>query len=209
MRLLIAGATGLVGRQVLELALADARVGAVIAVTRRPVAARPKLRNVVVDFAALPEEADWWAVDGVVASLGTTRAATPSPAEYRAIDHDYPLAVARLAHAHGATRLALTSSLGADPRSRFAYTRLKGELERDLAAIGYPSLTIVRPSVLGGARREQRTAERVSQRLFAAIGPVVPSRWRLSPADAVAAALLEGAIAGAPGVHVLHNEDLP
>ena len=207
-RLLILGATGLVGQQVLALALADTRVSRVIALTRRPIAAHDKLENVVLDFAEMPGEAAWWAVDGVVSALGTTRAKTSSPAVYRQVDYHYPLAAARHARDHGATRFALTSSLGANARSRFAYPRLKGELEDALAGLGFPSLTIVRPSVLTGDRKERRPGERAWIIALRVLAPLVPHRLRLSPAGAVAAALLEGAIAGAAGVHIKHNDDL-
>jgi uncharacterized protein YbjT (DUF2867 family) len=207
-RLLIAGATGLVGSLALQQALADERVSGVVALTRRPIAPHDKLENVVLDFADMPGDAAWWSVDGVVSALGTTRAATSAPAAYRAIDYDYPLAVARHARAHGATRFALTSSLGADPRSFFTYTRTKGELERDLPKLGFPSLTIVRPSVLDGPREQPRRDERMAAMLFGMLAPMLPRRWRISPAGSVAAALLEGAIAGPPGVHLMHNEDM-
>jgi len=207
-KVLIAGATGLVGKLALERALADERVSRVIALTRRPIAPHEKLENVVIDFSVLPEKADWWAVDGVIGALGTTRAATSSPDTYRTIDYDYPLAIARHARDHGATRFALVSSLGADPRSRFAYTRLKGELEQALKQLGFPSLTIVRPSVLDGHREQQRPGERRAQVIFRLLAPLLPRRLCISSASAVAAALIEGAVAGRPGVHVRHNDDL-
>lgn len=208
MRLLIAGATGLVGKLVLQQALADPRVERVIALTRRPIAARDKLENVVIDFANIPAEAEWWAVDGVVCALGTTRAAAGSAAAFRTIDYDYPLAVARHARAHGATRFALTSSLGADPGSLLLYPRTKGELERDLRAVGYPSLTILRPSLLGGDRGEQRGTENLASIVIRMLTPVLPRRLHISPAGVVAAALVEAAIAGPPGVHVRTNDDM-
>jgi uncharacterized protein YbjT (DUF2867 family) len=207
-RLLIAGATGLVGKLALERALADVRVSRVIALTRRPIAAHPKLENAVIDFAEMPAQADWWSVDGVISALGTTRAKTSSPADYRTIDYDYPLAIARHARAYGATRFALVSSLGADPHSRFAYTRLKGELESGVQQLGYASLTIARPSMLVGDRTEERTNEGAITSVFRLLGPVLPRKWRISPASVVAAAMLEGAIAAPTGVHVLHNEDM-
>lgn len=207
-RLLITGATGLVGKLVLEQALADSRVSRVIALTRRPIAPHGKLENVVLDFADMPKDAAWWSVEGVISALGTTRAATSERPAYRAVDYEYPLAVARHARAHGATRFALTSSLGANPRSLFAYTRTKGELERDLAKLGFPSLTIVRPSVLDGPREQPRRDERMAAMLFGLLAPLLPRRLRISPAGAVAAVLLEGAIAGPPGVHLRHNEDM-
>jgi uncharacterized protein YbjT (DUF2867 family) len=207
-RLLIVGATGLVGKLVLDQALADKRVSQVIALTRRPIAPSSKLENVVIDFSDMPDQAAWWSVDGVVSALGTTRAKTSSPSAYRTIDYDYPLAVARHARAHGATRFALVSSLGADPRSRFAYTRTKGELEFELKKLGFPSLTIVRPSVLDGHREHQRLDERTANIIFGILAPVLPRRWRISPASAVAASLLDAAIDAPPGIHVRHNEDM-
>lgn len=207
-RLLIAGATGLVGQLVLEQALAHERVSRVIALTRRPIPSHAELDNVVIDFADMPDEAAWWSVDGVVSALGTTRAKIRSSSDYRAIDHDYPLAIARHARANGATRFAMVSSLGANPRSLFAYPRLKGELERELETVGFPSLTIVRPSVLDGEREEQRPAERMANLAFKLIAPVLPRRMRVSPGSAVAACLLSAAIEGPPGVHIKHNEDM-
>lgn len=206
--LLIAGATGLVGKLALEQALADDRVSRVVALTRRPIAPRDKLENVVIDFADIPGDAACWSVDGVICALGTTRAQTSSPALYRAIDHDYPLAIARHARDHGAARFALVSSLGADPKSRFAYTRLKGELERDVKTLGYPSLTIVRPSFLAGPRDQVRSGERMAEILLGTLAPLIPQRLRVSPASRVAAAVLDGAIDAPPGTHILHNQDM-
>lgn len=212
-RLLIVGATGLVGKLVLQHALADNRVSQVIALTRRPMIPRngldhDRLENVVIDFADMPGQAAWWSVDGVVSALGTTRATAGSRSAYRTIDYDYPLAVARHARDHGATRFSLTSSLGADPRSPFTYTRTKGELERELQRLGFASLTIVRPSVLDGQREQQRLDERMAKTIFMMLAPVLPRRLRVSPASAVAACLIDGAIDAAPGIHIKTNKDM-
>jgi len=139
----------------LEQALADERVSRVVALTRRPLAWREKLENVVIDFSEMPDQAAWWSVDGVVSVLGTTRTAAKSRSAYRTVDYHCQLAVVRHARDNGATHFALTSSLGADPRSRFVYTRRKGELELELKKLGFPSLTIVHPSVLDGYREEK------------------------------------------------------
>ncbi len=208
-RILIVGATGLVGGLVLEQALADTRIERVVALTRRPIPAGGKLENVVVNFAALPSDAGLWSVDGVVCALGTTRAATPSPVRYRAIDHDYPLAVARRARVGGATACALISSLGADPSSRAAYLRLKGDVEVAFAGLGYDSLTILRPSMLAGTRPQPRPGERLALSAFRLLGPLLPVSVRASPAAAVASAALRSVLDGRPGQHVLTNADLP
>lgn len=208
MKLLIVGATGLVGRHVLALALADPRVSAVAAPVRRPLADHPKLLAPVVDFDDLPADAPFWTADAVVCALGTTIATAGSRTAFRRVDHDYPLAIARLAHDRGARTFALNSALGADPRSRVFYSRTKGELERDLESVGFPSLVFVRPGLIGGPREETRPAERAAIIVVGALGPILPRRWRINPAAKIAAALLEGAVAAKPGVHVVASDAL-
>jgi uncharacterized protein YbjT (DUF2867 family) len=206
--LLLAGATGLVGREVLQLALADPRVGRVIAPTRRALSPHAKLANPRVDFAALPEDAPWWEADAVICTLGTTIRKAGSKEAFRRVDHDYPLAVARLAKARGARAFAFTSSIGADPQAGSFYLRVKGDTERALEACGFPSLTLVRPSIIGGERDESRPAERLALVLMNFLRPLVPRRYRVVPADKIALALIEAALAAIPGRHVIESEEI-
>lgn len=207
--LLLAGATGLVGRHALGLALADPRISRVVAVTRRPLPASVRLLNpVVADFEELPVDADWWQADAVVCALGTTIRDAGSPRAFRTVDFDHVLSIARLARAHGARAFALNSSLGADPASRNFYLRTKGQIEQALDSCGYPSLSIVRPSLIGGERERPRRWERLGVRLGTALAPLLPRRYRVVPAAAVARALLEGALAAAPGLRVLESDQL-
>lgn len=208
MRILLVGATGLVGATVLARLLADDRIEAVIAPTRHPLAAHTKLENPIVDFAQLPIDAAWWTVDGAICTLGTTRAKAGSDQAFRQVDHDFPLAVARLVREHGATRFALNSSMGADASSRLLYPRTKGEVERDLQALAFPSLTIVRPGLIGGERNEFRAAERIASVVLGMLGPLLPRRYRISPATAIADALIDGAIEGTPGIYIVEAERL-
>ena len=206
--LMLVGATGLVGQAALAQALADARVDRVVALTRRALPAHPKLLNPLVDFEQLPEDADWWAVDAVVCTLGTTIAKAGSPAAFYRVDHDLPLQVAQLALQQGARAYALNSALGADPASRVFYSRTKRELERDLQTLGYPSLTLVRPGLIGGERQESRPAEQAAVKLSTWLQPLLPRRYRVVPAGRIAHHLLESALAARPGVRVLMSEQL-
>lgn len=207
-RIMIVGATGMVGGLALQRALNDDRIEEVIAPTRRQLPSHPKLTNPLTDFAALPQDADWWAVDGVACALGTTRAVAGSAAAFRAVDLELPLTVARITRRRGSVRFALTSSMGADPRSPFLYTRTKGELEAGLRRLSYPSLTIVRPGLLGGERSEPRAAEAIAQTILGALAPILPRHWRISAASKVADALVDGAVSAAPGVHVVGAAEL-
>lgn len=206
--LMLIGATGLVGQSVLKQALASERVGRVVALTRRALPGHPKLVNPVVDFDQLPEDADWWAVDAVVCTLGTTIKTAGSQAAFYRVDHDLPLRVARLALRRGAQAYALNSALGADAGSRVFYSRTKGELERDLQTLGYPSLTLVRPGLIGGDRLESRPAEQIGVRIAQALRPLIPPRYQVVPAERIAYHLLEAAITERPGVRVLMSEQL-
>lgn len=205
---MVAGATGLVGSHVLRQALADPRVSQVVAPTRRALPTNARLINPVVDFERLPEQAEWWGVNAVVCTLGTTIRTAGSQAAFYRVDHDLPLRVAGLALRHGAQAYAFNSALGADVRSRVFYSRTKGEVERDLLALGYPSLTLVRPGLIGGERVEHRPRERLFVRATQALGPVLPRRWRVVQAEAIARTLLESALAAAPGVRVVMSEDM-
>jgi uncharacterized protein YbjT (DUF2867 family) len=205
---MLVGATGLVGQAVLRQALADARVTRVVAPTRRALPAHQKLFNPLVDFEHLPEDADWWAVDAVICTLGSTMAQAGSQAAFYRVDHDHPLHVAQLALRQGAKAFALNSALGADAGSRVFYSRTKGELERDLRALGYPSLTLVRPGLIGGARQERRPAEQLAVTLSSWLQPLLSRRYRVVPAERIAHHLLASALAAAPGVRVLLSEQL-
>ena len=204
--LLVVGSTGLVGQSVLQQALDHPAVGQVVAPTRRPLPAHPRLLNPVVDFEALPGDAPWWAADAVICTLGTTIKKAGSQAAFYRVDHDHPLRVAELARRQGARAFALNSALGADASSRVFYSRTKGELERDLQRLGYPSLTLVRPGLIGGERAESRPAERLGVVVSEWLRPVLPARYRVVPAQRIAFHLLQAALAELPGLHVIPSD---
>ena len=209
MRVLLAGATGLVGSQVLQRLLADTRCTAVVAPVRRPLPLQhPRLSAPLLDFDAPPLQAPWWQVDAAICTLGSTLKQAGSRQAFARIDHGYPLAIARAVKAHGCPVFALNSAMGANPRSAFFYNRVKGELERDLRALGFASLALVRPGLIGGARSEPRPGEQAAARVLGALGPVLPRAWRINPAGRIAAALVEAALAPAPGVRVIGSAQL-
>lgn len=207
LRLLLVGATGAVGQQVLAAALADPRVVQVIAPTRRPLPAHAKLHAPIVDFAHLPADAPWWQVDAVICTLGTTIKAAGSQQVFAAVDRDLPIQVARLARQAGATRFALNSSLGARLGGNF-YLRTKAEAEAGIRAIGYPNYTIVRPSLIDTVRAAQRPGEWVGLVVARALRPLIPKRYRAVPAECIARALLEGVLNEKHGERIVESEGL-
>lgn len=205
MRLIVLGSTGLVGRHLLDLALANPHVSQIVAPVRRAIPAREKLFAPVVDFDCLPD-ANWWQADAILCALGTTMRKAGSRQAFRRIDHDYPLRVAELGKQHGVNVFVLNSALGANVQSLFFYNRVKGETERDLAALDFGSLTFVRPGLIGGLRAERRPVERMLQILFGAIAPVLPPQYRINPAQKIAQAMLDAALAARPGVHAIASD---
>ena len=203
MKLMIVGATGLVGSNTLALALDSPEVETVVAPVRRALPDHPKLLSPQVDFESLPRDAEWWQVDAVICALGTTMRKAGSRAAFERVDHDYPLAVAKLAHAAGASGYVLNSAVGANPDSRFFYNQVKGNLECDLREIGFDSLTFVRPGLIGGQREEFRLGERSAELLLKLLHPILPARMRINPAFNIAQAMLKAALSRPSGNQVI------
>lgn len=190
-------------------ALAEPRVESVIAPTRRPLPSHAKLTNPVAsDLDSLLPDAAGWNFDAVICALGTTIAKAGSKEAFRHVDYVLPLAFAKLAHQRGAESFALTSSKGASASSFLFYPRIKGELERDIQRVGFKSLSIVRPNIIGGDRGEFRLAESLALRLLGTITPILPRGFRISPAARIAEVLIEAVVAPRPGLHIVHSDSL-
>ena len=188
---LVAGASGLVGRALLARLCVDPGVAAVHALVRRPLElALPGLQQHVVDFARLPALP---AADEAYLALGTTIAVAGSREAFRAVDYTASLAVARAALHAGATRIGLVSAIGANARSPVFYSRTKGELEDALARLPLQALVIARPALLLGERERlgqpHRRGEHLAARADRWLRPLLPARLRAIAADDVAAAL--------------------
>jgi uncharacterized protein YbjT (DUF2867 family) len=204
---LVAGASGLVGGECVKRLLASDAWDRVVVLTRRDLdglARRPKVRQVVADFARLDEVREELRADHVFCALGTTIRKAGSQAKFREVDCEYPLRLARLARAGGARHFSIVSALGASRSSPFFYSRVKGEVEEGLRSMGWPSLAIFRPSVIAGDRGESRPLERVSQQLLR----LAPATWRSVAATDIAAAMLAVALVSPPGVTVVESRDI-
>lgn len=187
----LAGATGLVGREILRGLIADPSVAAIHVLARRKVEALPKVTSHVVDFRALPAFAD---LDEVYLALGTTIKVAGSQEAFRAVDFDANLAVAKAALSAGARRGGLVSAMGANANSRIFYSRVKGELEDALSALPFEKLVIARPSMLAGDRESlgqpARNGERIALAVSKLLGRLIPKNYRSVAAGDVAKSLL-------------------
>lgn len=192
-RTLLAGATGLVGGQILETLLEDGTVSHVHVLSRRALCINhPKLQVTLVDFRRLTEVPP---VDEVYLSLGTTIKVAGSQAAFRAVDLEANLAVARAAIAAGARRVGLVSSVGANAKSTVFYNRVKGELEDALKALDLKALVIAQPSLLLGHRDQlgqpPRLGEKLGNPFFRLLSPILPGIYQPVSAQAVARTLVK------------------
>ena len=206
---LLAGATGLVGRELLRGLLDDESVSRVIIVGRRaPAESHAKLQFVVAEFPRVPALPP---VDEAYIALGTTIKDAGSQAAFRAIDFDAVLALAGAAKAAGARKLGVVSAMGASAKSNVFYSRVKGEAEDALAALQFDTLVIARPSMLAGDRgalgQAQRRGEEVALKVSRWFGSLIPRNYQPIPAGSVAHALLH-AVPSSKGRRVMLSGEL-
>lgn len=200
----MAGGTGLVGSHLLgEL---SRRGLPTRAVARRQGPALDGVEWLVQDLGALTATDVPTGTDAAFCCLGTTIKAAGSQAEFQRVDHDLVLAFAKACRDAGVPQLHVVSAAGADPSSRIFYSRVKGEIERDLQALGFPTLGLYRPSLLDGERAQPRTGERIGLAVARALRPLLPAGTRPVPAAVVARAMLARAQAGEPGAVVVPSK---
>ncbi|MBL0129536.1 MAG: NAD(P)H-binding protein [Flavobacteriales bacterium] len=188
--ILLAGATGLIGNEVLEQLLIGDGSDRVITLSRRPIEkGSGSFEQWVANdlLSALTQEP----VDAVICCLGTTmRNVGGDKQRFIHVDKDLVLGLGRWAKAQGVRTFIVVSSMGADPGSRFFYNRVKGEMEEGLKAIGLPTLHIFQPSILTGPRKERRTGERIGIAVMNFLSPLLPARLRPMPHVALAKAII-------------------
>lgn len=201
--ILLAGASGLTGEHLLDRLLSEPTVARVLAPSRRALAEHPHLDNPQGELLDLLPQLNG-PIDTAFCCLGTTLKQAGSQEAFRAVDHDLVLAFARRARELGARHLLVISALGADAGSAVFYNRVKGEMEQALRAMDWPQLTIVRPSLLLGARQEFRLGER----LAAPFMRWLPGKYRGIKATVLARALWRLALEENNGIRVIESGQL-
>jgi uncharacterized protein YbjT (DUF2867 family) len=209
---LIAGATGLVGKQLLSMLLNSNDYKKVYVLSRRPLAEEhPKLEEIIIDFDRLPEQ-QLPEVNDVFCCLGTTMKKAGSKEAFRKVDFVYPYELAQKALQTAAEQYLLVSAMGANRRSFFFYNRVKGEVEENISKlIGYKSIHIFRPSLLLGKREEERFGEIFAQKLMRFIKPLMVGplrKYRGIHARTVANGMLKAAEQHPRGIHIYESEEI-
>lgn len=209
---LVAGSSGLVGGHLLRQLLDDPAYDRVTALTRRALPlTHKKLVQQVVDFDRLAEVGDFPRVHDVFCCLGTTIRQAGSQDAFRKVDMTYVVELGRMAVRHRTTQFLVVTALGADPRSRVFYNRVKGETEEAIRRLQFEGIQIFRPSLLLGKREQSRPAERIAGLLSPLVGWVMMgplARYRPIKAATVARAMVRVARDAPRGAHVYESDEI-
>ncbi|GAB3313834.1 oxidoreductase [Larkinella ripae] len=204
---LVVGATGLIGNVLTHRLVDSAAYEKVKVLVRHSLGwQHPRLQEIQYDFDhpnGLLVQAD-----DVFCCLGTTMKQAGSREAFQKVDYQYPLDVAKRALVNQANQFLLVSSMGANPGSTFFYNRVKGELERDITALNYPTFLIFRPSLLLGDRKEFRLGERIGEGLMKLLNPLIPARYKGVRAESVANAMCKKAQDQLTGKHIFESDQL-
>ncbi len=211
-RIALAGATGLIGRRVIECASTSDAVR-VVGLARReaPLPSGARMEMFVAQPAKWGEVMQAVRPRALICALGTTwKKAGKDEAAFRAVDYDLVLASARAALQAGATNMVLVSAAGADRHAKSLYMRVKGEVEAAVSQLGFKRIDILRPGLLRGERPDDwRLVERIALMAAPFVDPLLMGSWRrFGSIDArdVASAAVGLALRAAPG-RFTHDND--
>lgn len=208
MKAIVIGATGAVGKDLVEELLSRREYEKIITFTRRPLDIKSeKIESYIIDFDRPSDWAHLVKGDVLFSALGTSlKQAGSKEAQYR-IDHDYQLSFAKAARENGVPHVVLVSSLGADRSSSFFYMKLKGIIERDVEALQFPQLSILRPPSLI-RKHAKRPVETVSVKLFQLANALGLFKTMAPvPTEAVARKMADLGLETKKGVEILTGQE--
>lgn len=204
------GATGLVGSEILNFVLNDDRFSKIKVFVRRTTGiSNPKLEEFVVDFENLGVWRHQIQGDVLFSALGTTLKQAGTREAQRVVDYDYQLRVAQAGKINGINNYVLVSAPNADTKSMLAYTKMKGDLERDIMKLSFPKVTFIRPGLLKGPRAQKRIFEHNSGALLSFL-PTIPGLEAIKPVSGkqVAHACIEASFADVQGKRIYNPKDV-
>jgi uncharacterized protein YbjT (DUF2867 family) len=209
---IVVGATGLIGSKLVQQLLNDEDYSHIKVLVRRALpSSNPKLVNIVLaDFDQMESVAEHLAADVAFCALGTTSKQAGSKAAFQKVDLDYVTNFARLTKQAGSKQFVLISSIGTVPNSAVFYVQTKYKAEQVVRALGFESLSILRPSLLLGPRKEARLGEKVGEALAFLLSPLmfIPALGKYKPihVEIVARAMRALAAIGLHGTDIVEND---
>jgi uncharacterized protein YbjT (DUF2867 family) len=207
----VIGATGLIGFEVLKQLLDDNYFSEVHAIVRRPLLFKhEKLKVITIDFTDPASYKNALSnCHAVFCAVGTTQSKVKGDMEqYRKVDYDIPVHAAEFSKENDVEHFSLVSSVGANSAARNFYLRLKGEVEEAVMKFNLPSVSIMRPSMLLGDRKEFRLGEKIAQTVMRPFKFLIPSKYKPIQASAVAQAMIAASKRREKGVRVMHYREM-
>jgi uncharacterized protein YbjT (DUF2867 family) len=208
----IAGATGLIGSELLKLLLADTTYTEVLVIARKSTGiVDKKLIELIINFDELDDHANAITGHAIFCCLGTTQKKTPDRNEYQKIDRDYPIQLAHLAAKNNMEQYHVVSSLGANSSSSSFYLKFKGEMEDGVKQSGVKSTHIYEPSFITGDRKENRPAEKILIPLMRLIDPFLfgsLKKYKSIAATTIAQAMHKQSLKTKEGIFVYPSDKI-
>lgn len=206
---LIAGATGLIGKELVQKVLKSGQYNLIYLIVRKPCGiVNVKIHEIIVDFEQVEQITLEYPVDEAFCTLGTTMKQAGSREKFSKVDLEYVLSFARFAKTSGAGKFLVISSMGANPKSSVFYNRIKGLAEEGLKNLGFKHLVILRPSLLLGKRPEPRLGERMGVIFMKAFNFLIPDNYKAIDSSHVAEKMLEMAGNSNKGVSIVESGEM-
>lgn len=205
----VIGGTGMVGQQLILQLLDHPEFEIVRSFVRRPSGIiHAKLEEVVIDF---DQPALWKPlVQGHVlfSTLGTTIAKAKTKENQYRVDYAYQFEFAKAASENGVPAYVLVSSMGANPKAKVFYSRMKGELEEAVSKLAFRKIIILRPSILDGDRKEDRMGEKIGLAISRVLTRFILKKYRPTPARLLAEKMIRVSLDKSKALHILEGSEI-
>jgi uncharacterized protein YbjT (DUF2867 family) len=205
---LIAGSTGLIGQQLLQLLIDSPLYEKIIAITRQDLPAHSKLVQIKMEFGNITENSSVLKADDIFCCLGTTMEKAGSKEKFRQVDFYYPFLLAKTTHAAGARQFLIVTALGANKTSSIFYNEVKGEVEEAVRSVGFETVHIFRPSLLLGPRQDKRSGEDAAKLFYRIFGFLIPEKYKAISSLKVAKAMVHFATQDKKGTFIHESGEL-
>ena len=210
---LLLGATGLVGGECLKRLISDDhyRHRRIVVLTRSAISddfRKAKIEHHVINFDRIDEHRNLLKADHVLCALGSTIKKAGTKDQFYKVDFTYVYEIAKATAEQGTEHFLLVSSMGANPESSIFYNRVKGELEKAVQQLPFRSISIFRPSLILGERKEYRFNEEISKWAAGIFSLAIPKKYQPIEAADIAGAMLNVARANRPGVQIHESDEI-
>jgi len=206
---IVAGATGLIGRELVQKLIGSDEYRVIYLISRRESGLRhPKIKEIITNFDLICQMNIAESIDDAFCTLGTTMKKAGSREQFKKVDYQYIIDFANLTIRLGASKFLVISSMGADPKSPAFYNKVKGMTEDALKGMGFKHLVILRPSLLLGNRAEFRLAEKLSGYVMKALNFLIPVNFKAIQGERVAGYMVKMALTTTEAVSIIKSGEI-